>query len=455
MRSFTFNEELEHATSVVDLSRRLGKVCMRNGAELQAGLGSPVHKLLSDAITARVANSDLATWTEVVRRPAQLEKRLDNELVGLLAQADPHYPLDCLAVLRGLCRGVLPSIYEVTEETVPLDEGIPVPFASRPLVGRFELTPRQATIGRSGLLGGYGHRLFEYSAEEEVRVVLDFAERARLDRLTWSDGERLPRVATIHPEGCGRIRVATKVEGEFFDASPERWDLEAVLALLERVVDIEIAVLPELSLPHPGALEAALSEDPARYPPLVVAGSAHMREQTRAGVELRANEAQIYLDGRLIARHRKCHPYTATRLEGKQLPAPLCEAITREQKTITVLSGEHTRLAVVICADLIDEYIPQKLIAAGVNTLIVPSFTPKKGSFNGAIADLASRRQGIAVIANAPPADATSPFHGMVAVPRPDPEEQSRTFPTHSDPAPTQIAVFDPNEELARAISWR
>ncbi len=455
MRSFTFTSELEAATSIVDLARRLGKLCMGHGAELRGALGGSAHAQLSDTLTQCVATSDPAAWPEVVRKPEQLRPQLGEELAELLAKADPHYPLDCLAVLRGLCRGVLPAFYEATEGTVLLDEGSPVPYASRPLGGRFELTPRQATIGQSDLLGGYGHRLFEYSESEEVQVILDFAQRARLDQLTWSGEQRLPKVATVHPPGCGRLKVGTQAEGEFFDASPQTWDPDAVLDLLARVADVEIAVLPELSLPHPGALQAALSRDSSRFPPLIVAGSAHVCEQPSARPEIRANEAQVYLDGHMVARHRKCHPYTATKLEGKQLPAPLCEAITREQKTITVLSGEHTRLAVVICADLVDEYIPQKLLAAGVNTLIVPSFTPKKGSFNGTIADLASRRQGIAVVANAPPEEATSPFHGMVAVPRPDPEEQSRTFPGRAGASPTEIAVFDPNVELERAITWR
>lgn len=180
-------------------------------------------------------------------------------------------------------------------------------------------------------------------------------------------------------------------DGEFFDVHPRRWDLEGVLELLERVKDVEVAVLPELSLDRPDALEQALSKDPARYPRLVIAGSAHVRERTGSPEEVRANEARIYLDGELVGRHRKSRAYIAT----------------------------------------------------------------KKGSFNGPIADLASRRQAVCVVANAPPAEATAPFHCMVAAPQEDPDDQSRAFPRDGDGEPTRIAVFDPNKKLDEAVSWR
>jgi hypothetical protein len=161
----------------------------------------------------------------------------------------------------------------------------------------------------------------------------------------------------------------------------------------------------------------------------------------------------IYLDGVRIGAHRKCHPFVTNELEGKKLSAPVTEALSSEQKTITVLAGDHARLAVLICADLIDDRIPQKLIAAGVSTLVVPSFTPKKGTFNGTIADLASRRQAVAVIANAPPQNAGSPFHLMAAAPRPDPAEQTTTFPRPGE-EPSELAIFDPNKNFDEALLW-
>ncbi len=60
------------------------------------------------------------------------------------------------------------------------------------------------------------------------------------------------------------------------------------------------------------------------------------------------------------------------------------------------------------------------------------------------------------MIANAPPADADTPFHGIVAVPRPLTPEQTTTFPDPST-TPTEIAVVDPNLPMNAegAVSWR
>ncbi len=454
MRSFTFTEELESANSIVDLASRLGRICMEHGGELQEALDAPRHRQLSDAITAHVGALGVADWHRLMDDGGSLAGGLGDELSGLLEQAGPHCPLDCLAVLRGLCGGALAAFYEETEDVIPLGRGTPVPLASRPIAGGPELTPAHAAIDRDDLLAGYGHRLFEYSAGDHVNVVLDFSRRDRLDQVTWNDAERLPRIATIHPHVCGQLKVTTLQGKEFFDTTPAQWDLDDVLVLLRRVADVEIAVLPELSLPRPDALQAALSDQPESYPSLVVAGSAHLREKTSDGVEIRANETQIYLDGELVARYRKLNPYMATMLNGWRLPRPVHEALTREQKTITVLSSRHTRLAVVTCADLADEHNLQKLLGAGVNTLIAPCFSTKRGSLDAAIANLASRRQGVAVIANAPPENSVHPFHGMVAVPHPGSEGQSRIYPDAPEEA-TEIAVFDPNQSLHEAITWR
>jgi hypothetical protein len=455
MRSFTFTEELRQAGSILELAARLGRVCSESESELEVMLADGDSDDLCTALAEAVAGSTPQMWQEAVSVPARLFDLAGRSLSALLDAADQHYPLDCLGVLRGLCRGVLSVVFEEAEGPILLEEGMPVPFASRPIVKKpYELTPVHRTINSNELLSGYGHRLFEYRAGENVRVALDFTHGEQIDALTWSDSHGFPRVATIHPDGCGDIGVGTIGEGEFFDVAPKRWDRETVLALLSAARDTEIAVLPELSLPMAEALEEALAEAPEQYPALIVAGSAHLREKRANTPEVRANEARIYLNGRRIGAHRKCHPYRAGKLDGKKFNLPLSEALSKEQKTITVHAGEHARFAVVICADLIDDRIPQKLLAAGVSTLIVPSFTPKKGAFNGPIADLASRRQGVAVIANAPPDDATTSFHLMVAAPRPDPDAQTTTFPRPSE-TPTELAVFDPNEDFDSAISWR
>jgi hypothetical protein len=412
---------------------------------------------LVDEVRDHVIATAPDAWPRVVKNPRRLNSALGARLVAALEEAEPHYPLDCLGVLRGLCRRVLPWTYAMQESFVLLDRGAPVPFAPRPLLKGVEKTPHQETGNRGGLLGGYGHRLFEFSREmETVRVRLDFRVRREIDELTWTGGKRLPRIATVHPRDCGTLRVNPLTHDSFFPARPVHWRPEEVAELLSRVQDVEIAVLPELSLPDPAALENVLAATPGAFPRLVVAGSAHIVEKPDVLPPVRANEARIYLDGELVANHRKCNPYYATRLNGESLSLPSREGITDEPKEITVLSGEHTRLAVVICNDLNDTgSIPQKLLAAGVSTLLVPSFTPKKGAFRGPIGDLAARCQAVALIANAPPAEASTPFHGMVAVPLPDPKEAVAAYSGALDAMGGQIAIFDPNEPLSTPITWR
>jgi hypothetical protein len=88
--------------------------------------------------------------------------------------------------------------------------------------------------------------------------------------------------------------------------------------------------------------------------------------------------------------------------DGPRLP----EGLTREPKTITILSGDRTRFAVVICADLNDRQIPFLLNHVGVNLLIVPALTPHEGAFEAAIAGVCGLCQGIAFVVNrAPPAE--------------------------------------------------
>jgi hypothetical protein len=456
MRSFNFTSLLVEATSVEDLAQRLGVVCLDREAELRRELDDPLVRKMVDDLRDHVIASDPQIWSAVVKKPGNLATHLGSSFVEALEQAEGHYPLDCLGILRGLCRRVLPDLYLRQEKAVPLDRGAPVPLASRPLLQGVEKTPHPETGNQGGLLGGYGHRLFEFRRESEtVRVTLDFRARRGIDELTWTAGKRLPRIATVHPKDCGILRVDWTSGESFFDAGPEHWRPDEVAELLSLVGDVEIAVLPELSLPEPGALGAILSRNVASLPRLVVAGSAHMREGDGPH-EVRANEANVYLDGELIATHRKCNAYHLTKFGGESLASPLREALSGEPKEITVLAGEYSRLAVVICNDLNDtSSIPQKLLAAGVNTLVAPSFTPKKGSFRGPIGDLAARCQAVAMIANAPPAEAATPFHGMVAIPVPDPGEAVRVFPSPPEKAAGQIAIFDPNKPLSEAVSWR
>jgi predicted amidohydrolase len=207
--------------------------------------------------------------------------------------------------------------------------------------------------------------------------------------------------------------------------------------------------MPELSMPSAGALEAALSADPGSYPALVIAGSAH--ESLSDGT--RVNEARIYLDGVEVARHRKIHPFLATAPDGGG--KKVREAISRRPGQITLLSGSKTRLGVVICADLDDKRIPGLLLDAGANLVLVPSLTDHPGAFNGAICNLASGCQAVAVIANSQLGPkAGERFRVAAAVPRAALGEQSREYGPDPERPLAEAAIFDPNADLPEALEW-
>jgi len=358
----------------------------------------------------------------------------------------------------------LRTYYDDFEGKIEARAGMPLPIVGRGINRIFRPTPRFETCGINDLLQGSGFYLFELGDSGGVPVILDFGFRDRLDELTWGSEQRLPKIATIHPSlGSGGIVIGDENDSWFFDVRPREWEAPRVLGKLRDVAgEVAIALLPELSLPAAGALEAELAERPGEYPPIIVAGSAHLREKVEVGgeevSEVRANESRIYLDGKRVAAHRKIHPYELRQSpEGRKLDQPMREGLTREQKPLTILSGDYTRLGVVICADLNDRQLPLQLEDALVNLLLVPALTPDPGGFNGGICTLASWCQGVSVIANADDSffegAEEPPFTVMVGVPRSKIPEQSREYAgPGSFPA---AAVIDPNKSLDEALEWR
>jgi hypothetical protein len=454
--------ELEAATSLLDLASRLGRVCLAHERFLTGLYNGTETAAQRSYLEGLVAAIDPVEW-----RPGPqgglthiLEK---HDLAVVAKHLSQYHPLEYLAFVRGLTLA-LTDFFERTEEKILLDHGLPVPFATRPFNASFKVaTPFQRTLSSRGLLGGLGYEFFRHAPTDSVQVALDFSCRERLDEITWSGAQRLPTVATLHPFlGDGQLDF-TQSGTTFFDVKPKRWSLEEVLAWLRsaRKSDHQIAILPELCLPSPEALAPSVARAPSDYPALIVAGSAHV-QRNADGVTIRANESHVYLDGQLVNVHRKIHPLQTKKLGTHQFKEHILEGITGEPKDLVVLSGQHTRLGVVICADLNDASIPALLEAAGVNLLLVPALTYSAGAFNGAVCGLSSRCQAVCVIVNADLKGATSagghqgppgPFLVLASVPRPEPREQSESYlrpPNSALPS----GYFDPNHELEGAMKW-
>jgi predicted amidohydrolase len=381
------------------------------------------------------------------------------ELEGMperLARAEAFHPIGELGILEGLMRP-LGRVYEETTGVIELAKGTPVPRASREVNRLFDTTPEQeGTAGRNRLRPRKGFYLFDFGDDARVPVHLDFSARHRLDELLWSGERRLPRVATIHPRLGENGVVFESSDSSFFGVKPREWDPGAVADQLRSAHGkAEIAVLPELSLPEADSLEELIAADADSFPPLIVAGSAHLKEEN-GKAEVRANESRIYLDGKMIGRHRKIYPFRLRRLpNGDLLPHPLDEALTRERKPITVFAGDLTRMAVMICSDLIGDKLAAQLQDAGVNLLLVPALTPEPGSFNGDVCMLASHCQGVAVIVNADGSmfKRARPFMVIAAVPRPLVRDQAREYRRRFRRAPA-VGILDPNRRLKKALKW-
>jgi predicted amidohydrolase len=242
--------------------------------------------------------------------------------------------------------------------------------------------------------------------------------------------------------------------GKFFDVRPTHPDPQWLLDRLAEGSDAEIGVLPELCLARPDELEESISADHGAYPPLIVAGSAHVREGSGAS-EVRANESRVYLDGEQVAAHRKIHQFKTKRLDGKTYADPQQEDLSPEPKSITVLSGTHTRLAVLICADLLDEKVPGRLVSAWVNLLLAPAMTRKPGSFETTVEDVSGRCQGVSAVANARLATSGKPFLCMLGNPRATRSQRFACLDGSAVTPPPGLALYDSADALPASVQWR
>jgi predicted amidohydrolase len=451
-----FSEQLVAADSVLDLARRLGERCLASSEDLKAARGRPTARRELTVIEKLAGQTSLRAWAAAVERPAAFERRLGTDLVTAVKHGKTFQPLDFLGVLRGLCRGPLIELFEATSARIELAKGMPVPFPDRPLP--WETTTKPETLHDADLLAPYPFDLYNHIPGEEPRIILDFSLAERLDAVTWNEDKRLPLIATLHPKGGGELVIARQARGRFFGVQPALWDIEAIKSLLARAraAGARVAVLPELSLPSPDALEGVLAASPGSYPEIVVAGSAHHEAPGAKGrARIRANESRVYLDGKCVAVAHKHKAFRFRKLGIKRYRQTQWEDLSNEPKTITVLSGRNTRLAVAICADLQETMLPRLLEDAGVNLLAAPSMTPKIGSFTPSISGIAGHCQGVAVVANTRWDNTGEPFLCMCAVPRPHPSEQlDAQAGDGREPAP-ELAILDPNKPLPGAVKWQ
>ena len=441
-----------------ELARLLGAECIEQeqGIRARKAVDPDVTALvdyLADAVVAVPRNfwTDGSTFEALLEMPP-VHSRLDP--LELLP------PLRELGVLQGLCLGPLGDLFRETYDVIDLRFGDPFPVPDRPLPPTLvDPTPPFSTLDHTQLLRKTRFRLWEHPTGGDPRVRLDYRWRDELDSATWDEDAGTPRVrvASVHPH-------ADVVEFDFkiyrhwwFDVRPKRPDPGAFLSHLEVAADndADIAILPELSMQKPDALKKELASDYGKYPPLVVAGSAHVRTREN-GAEVRANESHAYVNGIPLLAHRKCHPLEFE-FAPPDVPKPrrMPEGLTEEPKVLTFPSGRRTRAAVVICADLNEPQIPHLLESAGVNLLLVPAMSARLGAFSTAVSQIAGHCQGYTVIVNgAPPPSkrGSDPFAIFTGVPESSPKRQTCEIKPPSS-GRRAIGLFDLNDRRM-SVGW-
>jgi hypothetical protein len=438
------------ATDLRDLAQQLGVIVLENEDVILDDLDKvPDSGELMERLRVATAQLDLDAWPGAVRT-------LKPELIAAIRKLSPTPELAALAFLQGLCtgNGPLDRFFAAAWGDLPLRRGDPFPVPPPPLnatLGRLSPNP-MSTVRRQGPLT----RVTDFEIHHDARwpTVLILRDKETLDAAAWvwtGDGDgaaaRLPLVSVVFPCDVNGLQLPADevTAAHWFGVWPKDgvWQLDDLTDTLRlaRAKGCSIALLPEMTLPHPDALEAVVAEGAKKneMPSLVVAGSAHVREQSEDGSTVRSNASMTYLNGAPLMRHRKLHPFrTADRtvLGEESAPGTRDEWLSTTGLVLQVAMGRRTRLAVLICADVLDSYVHEQLLHLQVNLVLVPSMTFDDAGFNG-LSDIPNLNQGTVIIANA----ALAPF--AVSCRIPDTTDDTAVWLPNGQVVPFGV-VFDP-----------
>jgi hypothetical protein len=399
------NEVFARAGDVREVARGLGEACLAEPGSTWTRLTrtAPDSGLpsLQSQLTDRLEGVDPADL------PAMKAALLDVLPAPVLGDPD-----ELQASLVALCATALTAHYEREAPQVDLRYGDVYPVPVRSPRRSYDLTPSAHNTDRMNPLGASGWRIWPYPSDTTPRVRLDFRFQWELDGIAYPD-KRLPTIATLHPHAgfADLDRPLSLPPGRFFGVGPSAIDEAGLLAGLREAGDAgaTIAVLPEMSLPHSDALAEMVAEHHAALPPLLVAGSAHDTGR-------QTNTSRVYIEGVEAFAYDKIQPYDWLDPDGVRR----IEDIESGDETV-VLVGDECSIAVAICSDLLYGALVERLVAAGVNTLLVPALTPAFGPFGAVSAKVAAGGRGVTAICNGSvlPADASDqPFMAIFGAPR-------------------------------------
>ncbi|HVF75921.1 MAG TPA: hypothetical protein VM938_12820 [Acidimicrobiales bacterium] len=232
------------------------------------------------------------------------------------------------------------------------------------------------------------------------RLTLDWTLQGVLTGLSGLDDLR---ITTLHPDGTvdDFIIEPGPEAGTVVNRGPVDPDAhaEVLTALLRKAADLEahVVVLPEYAVPEATRtrLKEVLEELP-NAPMLVVAGST----MTDEGF----NEGSILVTAGDVCTSRAFRKVHRAEFQGQ------AEGIATDQPpSVTVWRAGDLALAVLLCRDAQDRRLMELLSDAGVNLLIVPSFTDRAESIIGVAERLSTTTQAFVIVAIGPRRLARSP----------------------------------------------
>ena len=333
---------------------------------------------------AAVSHDSIAGCVKAIRRTVNAVAT--TELIEKAA------PLAVRAVLRAMCPTVLERYYRRERPLVLLRRGDVYPIPNRTPVTHYPLTYSAHNTDRLYPLRGTDFRIWSFPGDSWPSVRLDFRLIDEIDDATYPNG-RLPVCATVHPHHSFEDldRQIEKPELRFFAVGPRAVDLDTIERQLTAAAAARatVAVLPEMSLDRSDRLQDLIRRKHAKFPLLIVAGSAH-------DLHTRTNTSVTYFRGSPVMRHDKLRPFEWMDDDtGQRRTEDLATG-----DTLTVLAGRATGLSIAICSDLLHAPIVDRLLHAGVNMLLVPALTAKMGPFETVAARVATERRGVALVCN-------------------------------------------------------
>jgi predicted amidohydrolase len=391
--------------SIADLAAVLLRFCRAHREALLAALDDTVQaRRLEDLRRSAAAWFRDVVDDEVIgpAEAAELAQRL------AVASMPPGSPVVAArATAEGLDEALGPRMadcFQALGERV-LGPGDAFPVAACDLRRRFSRPNSRpeslATVAADGLRFV---RLFpEGDAPVQVRCVWH-------DEHALANVRRRSRVAVAVPNAglaefawdpYHRDEVALFFRVRARDPGRQRETVERLLAAAQ-AEDVDVLVLPELSV-DAALLDAVRAWYGAgRRPCLLVAGSHHVEDAPDGGAAgpLRRNRAVAMLPhGEVV--HHKFARFLFADADGVQR----VEDIDRHPRQITLHLCRDWSFTVLICKDFLDEGVVHLLGELRVRMVLVPAFSEKTQAFEGLAHALTVNAQSTVVVANTPGAD--------------------------------------------------